>query len=143
MCGTSMVWERVGDGPPLCAVFAARRRRIGTMESRDRTREPGPRAGTKPVKEDDPLEKLRDRSGRSGAFPREDLPLVEQQEVVKDREVEPSDDFSRRGDVETERPDQEGPFPDRGRSDEESGRPVQLGGKKHDAQEPTTEARRQ
>lgn len=98
------------------------------MDPRDRTREPGQRAGTKPVEEDDPREKLRDRSGRSGPFPREDLPPVEKQEGVKNRELEPSEDFARRGDIETERPDHEGPFPDRGRSDEESGRPVQLGG---------------
>jgi len=108
------------------------------MDPRDRAREPGPRAGTKPVEEDDPREKLRDRSGRSGPFPREDLPPVETQEVVKNRELEPSEDFARREDIETKRPDHERPFPDRGRSDEESGRPVQLGGKRHQKQEPTT-----
>jgi hypothetical protein len=112
------------------------------MEPRDRAREPGQRDGTKPVEEDDLHEKLRDRSGGSGPFLREDLPPVETPEVVKNRELEPSEDFARRGDIETERPDHEGPFPDRGRSDEESGRPVQLGGKRHRKQEPTTETRR-
>jgi hypothetical protein len=47
------------------------------------------------------------------------------QDVVQDRELEPSEDFARRGDIETDRPDHEGPF-DRGRGDEKSGRPVQL-----------------
>jgi hypothetical protein len=51
------------------------------------------------------------------------------------------EDFARRGNIETERPDHEGPF-DRGRIDEKSGRPVQLGGKRHQKQEPTTETRR-
>ena len=112
------------------------------MDPRDRAREPGPRASTKPVEKDHPREKLRDRSGRPGPFPREGLPPVETQEVVKHRELEPSEDFARRGDIEPDRPDHEGPFPDRGRSDEESGRPIQLGGKRHHTQEPTTEARR-
>ena len=44
------------------------------MDPRDRARELGQGAGTKPVEEDDPREKLRDRSGRAGPFRREDLP---------------------------------------------------------------------
>jgi hypothetical protein len=103
------------------------------MAPRDNAREPGSRAGTKPVEKDHPRKKLRQRSGRSRPFPRKDLSPIETQEVevVKHHELEPSEDFARRGDIETERPDHEGPFPDRGRSDEESGRPVQLGGKRH------------
>jgi hypothetical protein len=111
------------------------------MDPRNRAREPGQGAGANAVEEDDPREKLRDRSGRSGPFRREDLPPVEKQDVVQNRELEPSEDFARRGDIGTERADHEGPFPDRGRSDAESGRPVQLGGKKHQKQEPTTETR--
>jgi hypothetical protein len=111
------------------------------MEPRDRAREPGQPVGTKPVGEEDPHEKLRDRSGGSGPFLREDLSPVEAPDVVKNRELEPSEDFARRGDIETERPDHEGPF-DRGRSDEKSGRPAQLGGKRHQKQEPTAETRR-
>jgi hypothetical protein len=101
------------------------------MAPRDNAREPGPRAGTKPAGKDHPREKLRQRSRRSRPFPRADLSPVETQEVVKHRELEPSEDFAQRGDIETEHPDHEGPFPGRGRSDEESGRPVQLGGKRH------------
>jgi hypothetical protein len=112
------------------------------MDPRDRAREPGPGTSTKPVEKDHPREKLRDRSGRSGPSPREGLPPVETQEVVKHRELEPSEDFARRGNIETEHPDHEGPFPGRGRSDEESGRPVQLGGKKRQKPEPTRETRR-
>ena len=48
------------------------------MDPRDRARELGQGAGTKPVEEDDPREKLRDRSGRAGPFRREDLPPVEE-----------------------------------------------------------------
>jgi hypothetical protein len=95
------------------------------MDSRDRPREPGQRAGTK--------------TGGGGRSPREapgslrpvglvsarGLAAGRKQDVVQNRELEPSEDFARRGDIETERPDHEGPF-DRGRSDEKSGRPVQL-----------------
>jgi hypothetical protein len=97
------------------------------MDPRDEARKPGQGAGAKPVEEADPRETLRDRSGRSGPFRREDLPPVEKQDGVKNPELEPPRDFARRGDIETERPHHEGLFPDRGRSDEESGRPVQLG----------------
>ena len=111
------------------------------MDSRDRPREPGQRAGTKP--------------GGGGRSPREapgplrpvgpvsarGLAASRKQDVVQNRELEPSEDFARRGDIETERPDHEGPF-DRGRSDEKSGRPAQLGGKRHQKEEPTTETRR-
>jgi hypothetical protein len=112
------------------------------MDPRDEARKPGQGAGAKPVEEADPRETLRDRSGRSGPFRREDLPPVEKQDGVKNPELEPPRDFARRGDIETERPHHEGLFPDRGRSDEESGRPVQLGGKRHQKPEPTTETRR-
>lgn len=96
------------------------------MASTEKARELRSRMGTTPVAGDDPREKFRDHSGQSGPFSREELPPVEQHEVVKNRELEPSEDFARRGHVETERPDPEEPSPDRGRSDEESGRPVQL-----------------
>ena len=111
------------------------------MERRD-SRELGPRAGSKPVEGDDPREKLGDRSGQSGPFPRADRPRVDQKEVVKNRDLEPSEDFARRGNIETERPDQEGPLPDHGGGDEESGRPVLLGGQKPMSRKPTTETRR-
>ena len=109
------------------------------MGPRGGTEEPGRPAGTKRVEGKESRKKLRDRPG---AFPLEALPPVEQQEVVNTRELEPSEDFARRGDIETERHDDEGSFPGRGRGDEESGRPVQLDGKRHQKQEPTTETPR-
>ena len=89
------------------------------MDARERPREPGQRAGTK--------------TGGGGRSPREapgpvsarGLAVGRKPDVVQNRELEPSEDFARRRDIETERPDHEGPF-DRGRSDETSGRPVQL-----------------
>jgi hypothetical protein len=71
------------------------------------------------VEEDDPREKLRDHSGRLDSFLREDWLPVESKTWCRTA----------------------GTF-DRGRSDEKSGRPVQLGGKRHQKQEPTTETRR-
>jgi len=106
------------------------------MNSRDKPRESGQRDDTKP--------------GGGGRSPRESPGALRpagpaagrQLDVVQNRELEPSEDFARRGDIETERPDHEVPFPDRGRSDEESGRPIQLGGKRQQKPEPRTEARR-
>jgi hypothetical protein len=94
------------------------------MDARDRTRTRGQGAGTKPVEKDDSRESPR---ARSGPFAHEDLRPVQEQEVLKNRKREPSEDFARPGDIETERSDHGVPFPDRRRSDGESGRPVQLG----------------
>jgi hypothetical protein len=94
------------------------------------------------VEEDDPREKLREHCGRPDPFLREDLPSVESRTWCRTVSSSRPRTSPGAGTSKTERPDHEGLFPDRGRSDEESGRPIQLGGKRHQKQEPTTEGAR-